>query len=151
MPKGQELTGKQKQFCKEYVSNGFNATMAAIAAGYAKSSASVVGCNNIAKYNVKAEIERLQADRRAKTEYNREQAEQELRELQVLATEKGDLATVLGSTKEKNKLFGLITDKIEHTVAQYGPPEQPEDYLAWLKREQQRIEAQLGAGLCLAD
>jgi phage terminase small subunit len=51
------LTAKQKRFIDEFLID-FNATQAAIRSGYSKRSASVIGCENLTKPNVKAELER---------------------------------------------------------------------------------------------
>jgi phage terminase small subunit len=56
-----ELTDKQKQFCKEYVTD-WNATRAAIASGYSEKSAKEIGCENLTKPNIKAYIEHIQKD-----------------------------------------------------------------------------------------
>lgn len=53
-----ELTEKQRLFCLYYVKD-FNATMAAIKAGYSKDTAHVIGCENIRKPNIRVEIKRL--------------------------------------------------------------------------------------------
>ena len=55
-----KLTGKQQRFCKEYVID-FNASRAAIAAGYSKNTAGETGYENLNKPQIKAEIKRLQA------------------------------------------------------------------------------------------
>jgi phage terminase small subunit len=47
------LTPRQKMFAKHYVANGFNATQAAISAGYSKSGARVEGCRLLANPNIK--------------------------------------------------------------------------------------------------
>lgn len=57
-PLESELTEKQKLFCLYYVKR-FNATMAAIKAGYAKDSAHVTGHNLLKNTKVAAEIHRL--------------------------------------------------------------------------------------------
>ena len=44
-----KMTRKQKTFCEEYVTNGFNATQAALSAGYSKKTAKDIGCENLAK------------------------------------------------------------------------------------------------------
>jgi len=53
-----ELTEKQRLFCLYYIKN-FNATMAAIKAGYSKESAHVEGSRLIRNVKVAAEIKRL--------------------------------------------------------------------------------------------
>ena len=40
MKEGEKMTAKQKLFVNSYLSNGFNATQAAISAGYSKRTAS---------------------------------------------------------------------------------------------------------------
>ena len=55
------LTGKQAAFVRAYTTNGFNATQAAITAGYAESSAHVTGHENIRNPKIKAEIDRILA------------------------------------------------------------------------------------------
>lgn len=44
-----KLTDKQRRFVEEYCSNGFNATQAAISAGYSEKTAKQQGCENLAK------------------------------------------------------------------------------------------------------
>ena len=43
------LTGKQKAFCEHYITNGFNATQAALSAGYKEKNAGQQGCENLVK------------------------------------------------------------------------------------------------------
>ena len=57
-----KLTDKQKRFIEEYMANGMNATQAAKDAGYSEKTADVIGSENLVKPNIKAEIERLQAE-----------------------------------------------------------------------------------------
>ncbi|MBV1928622.1 MAG: terminase small subunit [Gammaproteobacteria bacterium] len=47
-----KLTAKQQAFCETYVSNGFNATQAALSAGYSKKTAKDIACENLAKPNI---------------------------------------------------------------------------------------------------
>ena len=55
-----KLTDKQKLFCSEYVSTGKKcATKAAIAAGYSKKTAGVIGSENLKKPYITDEINRL--------------------------------------------------------------------------------------------
>lgn len=50
------LTGKQRVFIDEYLKT-FNATQAAIKAGYSENSARSIGSENLTKPNIKAEID----------------------------------------------------------------------------------------------
>lgn len=43
------LTSKQQAFCEAYITNGFNATQAAITAGYSEKTACAMGCENLTK------------------------------------------------------------------------------------------------------
>lgn len=56
-----DLTEKQRLFCLYYIKS-FNATMAAIKAGYSKDSAHVIGYENLRKPNIKKEIKRLKGN-----------------------------------------------------------------------------------------
>ena len=51
-----KLTDKQAVFVTEYLRNGFNATQAAITAGYSKKTARDSGCENLTKPNIAAAI-----------------------------------------------------------------------------------------------
>lgn len=51
-----KLTVKQTQFIKYYLSNGFNATQAAISAGHSKRTASEIGYENLRKPQIAEEI-----------------------------------------------------------------------------------------------
>lgn len=117
MPKAQRqkarnrgLTDKQKQFCQEYDID-LNATQAALRAGYAASSVRWTGCTNLTKPNVRAELERLQAVRRKKTGYKREQAEQEYEDFRLIAIDRKDVSGGVQAVKGKARLYGLDVDR----------------------------------------
>jgi phage terminase small subunit len=57
----EELTGKQKRFCEEYIFD-FNATRSAIAAGYSENTAAMIGSENLTKPYIQAYIKDLQSD-----------------------------------------------------------------------------------------
>ena len=59
--KAEELTGKQKKFCEEYIYD-FNGTRAAIAAGYSENTASEMAYENLNKPQIKAYLKVLQSD-----------------------------------------------------------------------------------------
>lgn len=58
MAENTRLTPKQKAFC-EYYLQSFNATDAAIKAGYSEKSAHDIGCENLKKPNIKDYIEKV--------------------------------------------------------------------------------------------
>ncbi len=51
-----KLTGKQRSFIEHYCSNGFNATQAAISAGYSKNTASQTGSENLGKPEIQLAV-----------------------------------------------------------------------------------------------
>lgn len=57
----EELTGKQKRFCEEYIFD-FNGARAARAAGYSEDTAAAIASENLTKPNIKAYIQELQDD-----------------------------------------------------------------------------------------
>ncbi len=57
-----KLTDKQEMFCREYLVD-LNAAQAAIRAGYSKSTAKDIGCQNLAKLNIIDFIAELKAAR----------------------------------------------------------------------------------------
>ena len=57
-----KMTRKQKLFCEAYVANGFNATQAAISAGYSKKTANPMGCENLSKPIIAEYIESFMAE-----------------------------------------------------------------------------------------
>jgi len=108
-----KLTDKQRVFCQEYILD-MNATQAALRTGYTARSAQQTGSENLSKPLVRAEIDRLLAERQQQTAYNRQRAEQELEHIHQKALEKGDLASAVAAVREKKKLFGL--DQEDKTV-----------------------------------
>ena len=56
------LSKKQRLFLETYLINGFNATRAAITAGYAERSARSIGAENLTKPDILAEIDAYLAE-----------------------------------------------------------------------------------------
>lgn len=61
MDKETTLTPKEERFCYEYAID-FNATQAAIRAGYSKRTARSIGCENLTKPDIKERIRKLKAN-----------------------------------------------------------------------------------------
>lgn len=57
----EKLTAKQQSFCEAYVANGFNATQAALSAGYKETNATQQGCENLGKPYIQAFIQEFMA------------------------------------------------------------------------------------------
>jgi phage terminase small subunit len=110
-----KVTDKQRVFCQEYILD-MNATQAALRAGYTARSAQQTGSENLSKPLVRAEIDRLLAERQQSTAYNRIRAEQELEHIHQRALAKGDLASAVAAVREKKKLFGLDQEDKALTV-----------------------------------
>ena len=75
-----DLTDKQRRFCEEYLID-LNATQAAIRAGYSKKTANEQGCQNLAKLNIQAYLQKLMAERSARTEIDADNVVRELGKL----------------------------------------------------------------------
>lgn len=71
------MTKKQKLFCEEYLVD-LNATQAAIRAGYSSATAKDIGCENLAKPNIRAYIDRAMAERSKRTGVNADRVVREL-------------------------------------------------------------------------
>lgn len=63
---GTKLTTKQEIFVREYVANGYNATKAALSAGYSKTSAHSSGQENTKKPEIRQKIDQLISERTEK-------------------------------------------------------------------------------------
>lgn len=72
-----KLTAKQQRFVEEYLID-LNATQAAIRAGYSTKSAKDIGCENLAKPNIRACIDKAMAERSKRTGINADRVLQEL-------------------------------------------------------------------------
>lgn len=115
-----KLTAKQKKFVEEYLID-LNATQAAIRAGYSTESAKEIGCENLTKPNVKAEIDKAIAERSRRTGINQDRV---LRELAKIAfVNPNDVinfrdATVK-MTSEEN-LAAIASIKVKEMPGEYG-------------------------------
>ena len=75
-----KLTEKQKRFVEEYLID-LNATQAAIRAGYSPNTANDIGCENLAKPNIRACIDKEIAERSKRTGINQDRVIRELARL----------------------------------------------------------------------
>ena len=76
-----KLTGKQERFCREYKID-FNATRAAVAAGYSKKTAHVIGPENLEKPIIKKRLSQLTGKTVKKLELTEEMV---LKEMMLIA------------------------------------------------------------------
>lgn len=116
-----KLTAKQKKFVEEYLID-LNATQAAIRAGYSPDTAKEIGCENLTKPNIKAEIDKAIAERSRRTGINQDRV---LRELAKIAfVNPGDVinfdeATVKSDAKEDD-LAAIASVKIKNIPTEDG-------------------------------
>ena len=96
MPK---LTEKQKRFCEEYLID-FNATQAALRAGYSQKTAYSIGDENLRKPEIQSEIQTLIQKRSERTGINADSVIKELVKIAFAETE------ITG--KEKMKALELL-------------------------------------------
>lgn len=78
--KEKKLTDKQERFCKEYVIS-LNAADAARKAGYSKTTAHVIGVQNLSKLLIKKRLEQLQAPKVKKLDLTAEMVLGEMKSL----------------------------------------------------------------------
>lgn len=103
------LTEKQKRFCDEYLVD-YNATQAAVRAGYSVKSAYSIGEENLRKPELKTYIdERLEQLRSAKTATAAEVMEFLT---EVMRDEGEGSVSRLKAAELLGKRFGLFTDKL---------------------------------------
>lgn len=107
-----KLTKKQDAFVKEYLLNGFNATQAAIKAGYSEKTAQQMGTENLLKPVIKKTIEVHQAKANQSFIKSKEDKLKILEEVMKLCksndNEKGMLNAnaVIAAIKEHNLMQG---------------------------------------------
>jgi phage terminase small subunit len=76
----EELTPKQAAFCREYLID-FNASAAAVRAGYSESTAGVIGYENLNKPQIKAVVAAAAAEKMAEIDYSSSRVLKELARL----------------------------------------------------------------------
>ncbi len=113
-----ELTDKQKLFCSEYLKNEFNATQAAIKAGYSEDTAGVIGYENLKKPYLRdyidKEIDHILSDKKELTKQLIDEmkkyafmSDEEMERLQVRPSDKKGYIEMLC------KYLTLFTEKKE--------------------------------------
>lgn len=115
------LTRKQKAFVDEYLID-LNATQAAIRAGYSPDTAKDIGCENLAKPNIKAHIDKAMAERSRRTGVNADRVVMELAKIAfVNATDVFDPATAkLIPGVNADDTAAIQSVKVKHTETANG-------------------------------
>lgn len=113
------LTTKQELFVSAYCSNGFNATQAAIEAGYSVDSAREIGSENLTKPDIAEAVDRYKLAIKKRHGITIESLLNELEEARgaALSAETPQSSAAIAATMGKAKLTGL--DK--HIVEVSGP------------------------------
>jgi len=109
--KAEELSGKQKRFCEEYIFD-FNGTRAAKAAGYSENTAAEIASENLTKPQIQAYIKELQSDLERTSGISRMKV---LREHEKLAF--SSIAR-LHNTWMERKDFDKLTDEQKACIAE---------------------------------
>lgn len=107
------LTWRQRRFVDEFLVDS-NATQAAARAGYSKRTANEQGTRLLTKANIRAEIERGQQKARKRCEVTKDSIAAQLDDDRRLAFRKGHASAAVSATVAKAKLFGLMSDRVEH-------------------------------------
>ena len=97
MDNNSELNARQLQFCREYIVD-LNGTKAAIRAGYSERTAAAIAHENLRKPEIRAEIERLAANRATRLEITADRVLEELARIAFAdpETEEGRLTLAKG-------------------------------------------------------
>lgn len=111
------LTIKQDLFVAAYCGNGYNATKAAIAAGYSPNSAGVIGSENLSKPEIAEAIDahKLMVQKRCGITLQSLLDELEEARLAALGAETVQSSAAVAATQAKAKLTGmdkLVIDNI---------------------------------------
>ena len=112
-----KLTPKQQAFADYYITNGGNATDAALRAGYSKKTASEMGYENLNKPHIKHYLEE---EMEKVAERNKWTVDKLIKKFQEVAAkcdndEKFDSSGANKAFTEIGKLCGFYTEKIETT------------------------------------
>lgn len=111
------LTIKQELFVAAYCSNGYNATQAALTAGYSPNSAGVIGSENLSKPEIAEAIDshKLMVQKRCGVTLQSLIGELEEARVAALSAETVQSSAAVAATQAKAKLTGmdkLVIDNI---------------------------------------
>lgn len=107
-----KLTLKQRRFIEEYLID-FNATKAAIRAGYSENSAGQIGEQNLKKLEIKSEIDRLTAQMTEKAIVTKEMVLQGLLDEARMYDEGASHSARVSAWAHLGKHLGIFTYKLE--------------------------------------
>ena len=124
-PSQDRLTGKQEQFCQEYIADPeLNATRAAKKAGYSETSAAESASENLRKSNVQARISELMAARMKRCRVTQDDVVLELKRLGF--SDMRNFTEWTGATVKAKDSSGLSEDdsrcvaEVSQTITKFG-------------------------------
>jgi len=107
-----KLTSKQERFVAEYLID-FNATQAAIRAGYSKKTATEQGSRLLTYVKIAAAIKAGQDRLAIQVERSAVEVLKDIQEIAKEARRDGDLKTALKGLEMEGKHLGMFTDRLE--------------------------------------
>lgn len=130
MADNDDLNPQQREFCAQYIANGFNGTKAAIAAGYAHKSAEVTASRLLSKDKIKAFIDARQNIKQIKTDITREKVLAEFLSIAAEARTEGNkyAKTAIEALDRICKMMGYyITENANESGVQTSIVEIPDN------------------------
>jgi phage terminase small subunit len=104
------LTTKQQRFVEEYCVD-FNATQAAIRAGYSTKTAYAIGAENLTKPEIKAALQAAQSVITTKTRITKEYLIEQANDILLKAKANGAWAAARGANELLAKLTGHLVER----------------------------------------
>jgi phage terminase small subunit len=104
------LTLKQQRFVEEYPLD-FNATQAAIRAGYSRKTAYAIGSENLSKPEVKGALQAAQAAVTAKVKITKDYLIEQANDIMLKAKANGAWAAARGANELLAKLTGHLVER----------------------------------------
>lgn len=114
-----KLTNKQEMFCMEYVVD-FNATQAAIKAGYSENSAQEIGSENLSKPMIQARVQELMKDRIEKVQITAEDVIKDIIETRSETKEEKRYSERLKANELLGKYLAMWTDTVNNNNTNSG-------------------------------
>lgn len=112
-----KLTGKQQAFVDNYCSNGFNATRAAIDAGYSERTAYRTGADNLKKPHIAEAIDKFKSKTAERCEKTVDSLVDDLDEIRdvALKCKVPQTAAAVAAIKTQAQLLGLDIHRVDHS------------------------------------